>query len=136
LFFSPPLFLVGIYTLQRVYWKSKDFTLKAGLCFVLSAVLCGVCISTGWESCIKYVIYEDVLLEKAIAQYENPPQELIRYHHADGGRNTGAYVFGGVYTILIMLLWSPILLIFWFIDKIFTRWKLKTKSQPQVAAVG
>lgn len=91
LLFSPLLFLIGIYLLQRKCLKSRYFTWTVGLCFVLSIVLFGVSISTGWISCIKYVQYEDVILEKAIAQYKNPPQELINYHHADGGRNTGDY---------------------------------------------
>jgi len=134
--FSPPLFLIGIYILQRMYWKSRNFTLKAGLCFVLSAVLFGIYIDTGWQSCIHYVMYEDVLLEKAIAQYENPPQELINYHYADGGRNMGAFALGGFYAIINMIIWSPILLIFWLIEIIFRRWKLKAKSQPQVATAG
>lgn len=121
IFFTPPLFLVCLYPLQRIYWKSRYFTWKAGLCFVLSVILFGVCISIGSSSGIKYVIYEDVLLERAIAQYENPPPELIRYHHADGARNTFAFALGVFYMIIFMLLWSPILLILWLIDKILTR---------------
>jgi hypothetical protein len=128
LFFSPPVFLVGIYLIQRKCLKSRDFTWTVGICFVLSVLMLGIYIGTGWISSIRYVMYEDILLEKAIAQYKNPPQELLDYHYADGGRNTGALFFGGVYAMFIMLLWSPIILICWLIDRTLTRKKVKTKS--------
>ena len=123
LLFSPPVFLVGIYLLQRKCDKSKNFTWTAGFCHVLSFILFAVCIGIGCSSGIKYVIYEDVLLEKAIAQYENPPEELIRYHHADGARNTFSPISGGLYTLIYMIKWSSVLLIFWLIDRFFSRRK-------------
>ena len=127
---NPPFIFICFYLLQRKCLKSRDFTWTAGICFVLSVLLLGVSIPIGWISCIRYVKYEDVLLERAIAQYENPPQELIEYHHGDGGRNAGSVVFGGIYATIIFFIWSPILLICWLIDRFLSRRKYKTKSQP------
>ncbi len=129
---NPPFIFVCFYLLQKKCLESKYFTWTAGICFVLSVLLLGISVAVGWISCCRYVRYEDVLLEKAIAQYENPPQELIEYYHADGGRNAGLVFLGGVYATIIFFIWSPILLIFWLIDRIITRWKLKTELQTQL----
>lgn len=118
---NPPFILIGFYLLQRKCRKSRNFSLTAGICFVLSVLLLGASIGIGWISSIRYQQYKDNLLEKEIAQYENQPQELVDYHHADGARNISAFVFGGVYALIILLAWSPILLLCWFINKKLTR---------------
>lgn len=99
---NPPFILIGFYLLQRKFLKSRNFTWTAGIYFVLSVLLLGASISIGWVSSIRYQQYKDVLLEKEIAQYENPPQELNDYHRADGARNTGTFVFGSVYAAIIL----------------------------------
>ena len=124
----PPFILIGFYLLQRKCQKSRDFTWTVGICFVSSVLLLGASIGIGWVSCIRYQQYKDVLLEKVTAQYEKPPQELIDYYYADGGRNSGAFVFGGVYATIIVLIWSPLLLICWLIDRFLTRRKIKSKA--------
>ena len=131
----PPLFLIGFYLLQRKCQKSREFTWTVGICFVLSVLLLGASIAIGWICCIRYQQYKDILLEKAIAQYENPPQELIDYYYADGGRNTGAFVLGGVYAAIILLIWSPLLLICWLIDRFLIQRILKSKI-PKFCRVG
>ena len=131
LLLHPPFILIGFYLLQRKCHKSRDFTLKVGFCFVLSVLLLGASVGIGWVSSIRYVMYEDVLLERAIAQYENPPQELLDYHSADGGRNAGAIFLGGVYATIVLLLWSPLLLVCWLIDRILIRRKLKKRQSAK-----
>ncbi len=121
---NPPFILAGFYLLQRKCQKSRDFTWTVGICFILSVLLLGASICIGCVSCIRYQHYKDVLLEKEIAQNEIPPQELIDYHHADGARNTSTFVFGGFYALIILLIWSPILLLCWFVDRNLSRRKI------------
>ena len=124
LLLNPPFVLIGFYLLQRKCLKSRDFTWTAGIYFVLSVLLLGASIGIGWVSSIYYQQYKDVLLEKEIAQYENPPQELVDYHRTDGARNTGSFVFGGIFAAIALLVWSSILLLCWFLDRNFIRRKI------------
>ncbi len=114
-----PLVLVAVYLLMRKYFKARDFSVSVGLCFVLSLALLAASIGIGRASSIRYLMYQDVLLEKAIAHYEDPPQVLLDYRNADGAKNV--FAFSGVYAVILLLAWSPILLVCWVFDLILTR---------------
>ena len=124
LHFHQPLVLFIGYLLNRLLFEPANKISRGLVIFFL----CIASIGIGWRSCVGYVIYEDVLLERAILSYAEPPEDLIEYHHADGGRNAGAVALGGVYAAFVLFAWILII----FMCRL--SWKLLTslcKGRPK-----
>ena len=98
LFHPPILFYLG----RR--WKRK----------VPVPLICIISILAGWFLINFHLVCQDIYLESAI---HNGATEKSHYYFADGAREVFAAAFGWIFSSILLLVWTPILLVGGFVYK-------------------